>query len=49
MAGTPRSIRVIAREGRRLGQELNVTMALCGVKSIREIDRRVLADRDRNR
>jgi L-lactate dehydrogenase (cytochrome) len=26
-----------------LGKELDVTMALCGVKSIREIDRRLIA------
>ena len=32
-----------------LGKELDVTMTLCGVKSMREIDRRVLADWDSNR
>ena len=26
-----------------LGKELDVTMALCGVKSVREIDRRLIA------
>ena len=35
-AGVRRAIEV-------LGTELDVTMALCGVKSVREIDRRVIA------
>ena len=39
----------VARAIEILGKELDVTMALCGVKSIREIDRRVLADWDHNR
>jgi len=36
----------VARAIEILGRELDVTMALCGVKSIKEIDRRVLADYD---
>jgi L-lactate dehydrogenase (cytochrome) len=39
----------VARAIEILGKELDTTMALCGVKSIREIDRRVLADWDSNR
>ena len=39
----------VARAIEILGKELDVTMALCGVKSVREIDRRVLADWDSNR
>jgi L-lactate dehydrogenase (cytochrome) len=35
-AGVRRAIEV-------LGAELDVTMALCGVKSVREIDRKVIA------
>ena len=37
----------VARVIEILQKELDVTMALCGVKSIKEIDRRVLADYDR--
>jgi L-lactate dehydrogenase (cytochrome) len=36
----------VARAIEILGRELDVTMALCGVKSVKEIDRRVLADYD---
>ena len=36
----------VARAIEILGKELDVTMALCGVKSIKDIDRRVLADYD---
>jgi L-lactate dehydrogenase (cytochrome) len=36
----------VARVIEILQKELDVTMALCGVKSIKEIDRRVLADYD---
>jgi L-lactate dehydrogenase (cytochrome) len=39
----------VARAIEILGRELDVTMALCGVKSVRDIDRRVLADWDSNR
>jgi len=39
----------VARAIEILGKELDTTMALCGVKSIKEIDRRVLADWDSNR
>jgi L-lactate dehydrogenase (cytochrome) len=39
----------VARAIEILGKELDVTMALCGVKNVREIDRRVLADWDSNR
>jgi L-lactate dehydrogenase (cytochrome) len=38
----------VARAIEILGKELDVTMALCGVKSIRDIDRRVLAEWDSN-
>jgi L-lactate dehydrogenase (cytochrome) len=41
-AGVARAIEILAKE-------LDVTMALCGVKSIGEIDRRVLADWESNR
>ena len=41
-AGVARAIEILHRE-------LDVTMALCGAKSIREIDRRVLADWASNR
>ena len=36
----------VARAIEILGRELDVTMALCGVKSVKDIDRRVLADFD---
>jgi L-lactate dehydrogenase (cytochrome) len=39
----------VARAIEILGRELDVTMALCGVKSVKNIDRRVLADWDSNR
>jgi L-lactate dehydrogenase (cytochrome) len=39
----------VARAIEILGKELDVTMALCGVKNVREIDRRVLADWESNR
>ena len=39
----------VARAIEILGKELDVTMALCGVKSVLDIDRRVLADWDSNR
>jgi L-lactate dehydrogenase (cytochrome) len=39
----------VARAVEILGREFDVTMALCGVKSLKEIDRRVLADYDERR
>ncbi len=39
----------VARAIEILGRELDVTMALCGVKNVRDIDRRVLADWETNR
>ncbi len=39
----------VARAIEILGKELDTTMALCGVKSVKEIDRRVLAEWDSNR
>ena len=39
----------VARAIEILGKELDVTMALCGVKNVRDIDRRVLADWESNR
>ena len=39
----------VARAIEILHKELDVTMALCGVKSIKEIDHRVLADYDERR
>jgi len=39
----------VARAIEILRTELDVTMALCGVKSIKEIDHRVLADYDERR
>jgi L-lactate dehydrogenase (cytochrome) len=39
----------VARAIEILGRELDVTMALCGVKNLKEIDRRVLADYDERR
>ncbi len=39
----------VARAIEILGKELDITMALCGVKNVRDIDRRVLADWDSNR
>jgi L-lactate dehydrogenase (cytochrome) len=41
-AGVTRAIEI-------LGRELDVTMALCGVKALKDIDRRVLADYDERR
>ena len=41
-AGVTRAIEI-------LGKEFDVTMALCGVKSIAEIDRDVLADTESQR
>ena len=34
----------VARAVEILGRELDVTMALCGVKNVRDIDERVLAE-----
>ncbi|MBM3573574.1 MAG: alpha-hydroxy-acid oxidizing protein [Alphaproteobacteria bacterium] len=39
----------VARAIEILGKELDVTMALCGVKSVKDIDRLVLAEWDSNR
>jgi L-lactate dehydrogenase (cytochrome) len=39
----------VARAIEILGRELDVTMALCGVKNVRDIDRGVLADWEANR
>jgi L-lactate dehydrogenase (cytochrome) len=39
----------VARAIEILGRELDVTMALCGVKSIAEINRDVLADTESQR